>query len=43
MEYEILLSVYFLVIWVNQSWRNWKVHFNPPSGGQGAARASPGV
>ena len=27
MEYEILLSVYFLVIWLNHTWRNWIFFF----------------
>lgn len=27
MEYEILLSVYFLVIWLNRTWINWKFLF----------------
>lgn len=32
MEYEILLSVYFLVIWLNHSWRNWNFFsFNSPA------------
>lgn len=25
----------FLVIWLNQTWRNWKALLNSPDGGQG--------